>query len=83
VADRGFADHKLYRVLTEKLKEAWRLAAGSAEEPARALVNLYAKRWGIKGAFRDTQDLGFGRGGTGEGSARVSRARHHRRSARR
>ncbi len=122
VADRGFGDHKLYRVLTEELKfdfvirfrgnitvtaangearpaadwvgaggrarvlrgamvtatgypvgavvcvqaknmkQPWCLAASSAGEPARALVNLYAKRWGIEGAFRDTKDLRFGMG---------------------
>ena len=38
------------------------LAASTAGEPARALVNLYAKRWGIEGAFRDTKDLRFGMG---------------------
>ena len=31
-------------------------------EPARALINLYAKRWGIECAFRDTKDLRFGMG---------------------
>ena len=105
VADRGFGDHKLYRVLTEELKfdfvirfrgniavtatsgearaaadwvgaggrartlrgaavtaeaypvatvvcvrakgmkEPWCLAASTADEPARALIKLYAKRW--------------------------------------
>ena len=107
VADRGFGDQKLYRVLTDELKfdfvirfrgnimvtaadgqarsaadwvgaggrarvlrgatvtaadypvstvvcvqakdmkEPWCLAASIAGEPARALVSLYAKRWGI------------------------------------
>ncbi len=122
VADRGFGDQKLYRVLTDELKfdfvirfrgnimvtaadgqtraaadwvgaggrarvlsgapataagypvgavvclqakgmkEPWCLAASTAGEPARALVNLYARRWGIEGAFRDTKDLRFGMG---------------------
>ncbi len=122
VADRGFGDHKLYRVLTEELKfdfvirfrgnitvtaadgetrpaadwvgaggrarvlrgamvtatgyrvgavvcvqakdmkQPWCLATSTAGEPARALLNLYAKRWGIEGAFRDTKDLRFGMG---------------------
>ena len=122
VADRGFGDHKLYRVLTEELKfdfvirfrgnitvtatdgearaaadwvgaggrartlrgaavtaeaypvatvvcvrakgmkEPWCLAASTADEPARALINLYAKRWEIEGGFRDTKDLRFGMG---------------------
>ena len=122
VADRGFGDQKLYRVLTDELKfdfvirfrgnilvtaadgearaaaewvgaggrarvlrgatvtaagypvntvvclqakdmkQPWCLAASTEGEPARALVNLYAKRWGIEGAFRDTKDLRFGMG---------------------
>jgi hypothetical protein len=122
VADRGFGDQKLYRVLTEELKfdfvirfrgnimvtaangearagadwvgaggrarvlraatvtaagyevgavvcvqakgmkEPWCLAVSTAGEPARALINLYAKRWGIECAFRDTKDLRFGMG---------------------
>ncbi len=129
VADRGFGDQKLYRVLTDELKfdfvirfrgnimvtaadgqtraaadwvgaggrarvlsgatvtaagypvgavvclqaknmkEPWCLAASTAGEPARALVNLYARRWGIEGAFRDTKDLRFG---MGMGSMHVS-----------
>ena len=122
VADRGFGDQKLYRVLTEELKfdfvirfrgnilvtaadgearsaadwvgaggrarvlrgatvtaagyavgavvcvqakgmkEPWCLAVSTAGEPARALIDLYAKRWGIECAFRDTKDLRFGMG---------------------
>lgn len=129
VADRGFGDQKLYRVLIEELKfdfvirfrgnitvtaadgearaaadwvgtggrartlrgaavtaancrvatvvcvqakdmkEPWCLAASTAEEPARALINLYAKRWGIECSFRDTKDLRFG---MGMGSIHVS-----------
>jgi DDE family transposase len=122
VADRGFGDHKLYRVLTDELKfdfvirfrgnimvtaadgevraasewvgaggrarvlrgaavtavgypvgtvvcvqakdmkEPWCLATSTTDEPGRALINLYAKRWGIECAFRDTKDLRFGMG---------------------
>jgi Transposase DDE domain len=122
VADRGFADHKLYRVLSEELKfdfvirfrgnirvtaangearaaadwvgrggrprtlrgatvtaagypaatvvcvqakgmkDPWCLVASTAGEPARALINLYARRWGIECGFRDTKDLRFGMG---------------------
>jgi len=122
VADRGFGDPKLYRVLTEELKfdfvirfrgnikvtaadgearpaaewvgaggrarvlrgatvtaagypvgvvvcvqakdmkEPWCLATSLTDETARALINLYGKRWGIEGAFRDTKDLRFGMG---------------------
>lgn len=133
VADRGFGDQKLYRVLTEELKfdfvirfrgnilvtaadgearsaadwvgaggrarvlrgatvtaagsavgavvcvqakgmkEPWCLAVSTAGEPARALIDLYAKRWGIECAFRDTKDLRFGMGGAGKGSVGDSR----------
>lgn len=122
VADRGFGDQKLYRMLTDELKfdfvirfrgnikvtaadgearpaaewvgaggrarvlrgatvtatgypvatvvcvqakdmkQPWCLAASVTQETARALVNLYSKRWGIEGAFRDTKDLRFGMG---------------------
>lgn len=122
VADRGFGDQKLYRLLTEELrfdfvirfrgnikvtaadgearpaaawvgaggrarvlrgatvtaagcpvatvvcvqakdmKQPWCLATSVTQETARALVNLYGKRWGIEGAFRDTKDLRFGMG---------------------
>jgi len=122
VADRGFGDHKLYRVLTDELKfdfvirfrgnirvtaadgeartatewvgksgrarvmrsatvtavgypvgtvvcvqakgmkEAWCLAASNTDKLARELINLYAKRWGIECAFRDSKDIRFGMG---------------------
>jgi len=122
VADRGFGDQKLYRMLTDELKfdfvirfrgnikvtaadgeartaaewvgaggrarvlrgatvtaaghpvatvvcvqakdmkQPWCLAASVTQETARALINLYGKRWGIEGAFRDTKDLRFGMG---------------------
>jgi Transposase DDE domain len=122
VADRGFGDQKLYRVLTEELKfdfvirfrgnitataaggetrsaaewvgaggrarvlrgaavtaeryrvgtavcvrdkdmrHPWCLAASGTDEPARALINLYAKRWSIECGFRDSKDLRFGLG---------------------
>jgi len=122
VADRGFGDQKLYRVLTEELrfdfvirfrgnitvtaadgearpaaewvgaggrarvlrcatvtatsypvatvvcvqgkdmKQPWCLATSVTHETARALINLYGKRWGIECGFRDTKDLRFGLG---------------------
>jgi hypothetical protein len=122
VADRGFGDQKLYRVLTEELqfdfvirfrgnitvtagdgearpaaewvgaggrarvlrgatvtaagypvatvvcvqakdmKQPWCLATSLTGETARALINLYGKRWGIECGFRDTKDLRFGMG---------------------
>jgi len=122
VADRGFGDQKLYRMLTDELKfdfvirfrgnikvtaadgearaaaewvgaggrarvlcgatvtaagypvatvvcvqardmkQPWCLATSVTHETARALINLYGKRWGIECAFRDTKDLRFGMG---------------------
>jgi hypothetical protein len=122
VADRGFGDQKLYRVLTDELKfdyvirfrgniavtaqdgerrpaaewvgpkgrarvlrggavtaaryqvgtvvcvqakgmaEPWCLAASSPDAEARTLIDLYAKRWSIEAAFRDTKDIRFGMG---------------------
>lgn len=122
VADRGFGDQKLYRMLTEQLgfdfvirfrgnievtaadgetraaadwvgrggrtrtlrkaavtadacpvaavvcvqakgmKEPWCLATSTTDKTARALINLYAKRWQIEGSFRDSKDLRFGMG---------------------
>ena len=49
-------------VRAKGMKEPWCLAASTADEPARALINLYAKRWEIEGGFRDTKDLRFGMG---------------------
>ena len=51
------------------MKQPWCLATSVTHETAKALINLYGKRWGIEGAFRDTKDLRFGMGGAGEGSA--------------
>ena len=49
-------------VQAKDMKQPWCLAASVTQETARALVNLYGKRWGIEGAFRDTKDLRFGMG---------------------
>jgi hypothetical protein len=122
IADRGFGDQNLYRVLTEELhfdyvirfrgniavtattgetrtaaawvrpdgrarvlrgaavtadrypvatvvcvqdkamKQAWCLAASSADATARQLTGYYARRWGIECGLRDTKDLRFGMG---------------------
>ena len=48
-------------VRAKGMKEPWCLAASTADEPARTLINLY-KRWEIEGGFRDTKDLRFGMG---------------------
>ena len=49
-------------VQAKGMKEPWCLATSIADQPARALINLYAKRWQIEGGFRDTKDLRFGMG---------------------
>jgi len=49
-------------VQAKDMKEPWCLATSLTNETARALINLYGKRWGIEGAFRDTKDLRFGMG---------------------
>ena len=122
VADRGFGDQNLYRMLTEELhidyvirfrgniavtattgetrtaaawvrsggrarvlrgaevtadrykvgtvvcvqdpdmKQAWCLAASSADASARQLTGYYGRRWGIERGLRDTKNLRFGMG---------------------
>jgi hypothetical protein len=57
--------HKVGAVVCVKardMKEAWCLAASSAEATAREIINYYAKRWTIEPSFRDTKDLRFGMG---------------------
>src|SRR5208337_4394625 len=58
----GYPVKTVVCVQAKDMKEPWCLAASTTEEPARALINLYAKRWGIECAFRDTKDLRFGMG---------------------
>jgi hypothetical protein len=43
-------------------KQAWCLAASSAEATARDLTGYYGSRWGIEAGLRDTKDLRFGMG---------------------
>ena len=49
-------------VRAKGMREAWHLAASDGEATARALVNLYARRWTIEPSFRDAKDLRFGMG---------------------
>jgi len=49
-------------VKAKGMKEAWHLAASDAEATARAIINLYSRRWTIEPSFRDTKDLRFGMG---------------------
>jgi hypothetical protein len=51
------------------MKEPWCLAASAPAAAAKSLIKLYAKRWSIECAFRDTKDLRFG---MGMGSVHVS-----------
>ena len=44
------------------MKEPWCIATNTTDMPARALINLYARRWGIECALRDTKDSRFGMG---------------------
>ena len=56
-------------VQAKGMKQPWCLATSLADQPARALINLYAKRWQIEGGCRDSKDLRFG---MGMGSIHVS-----------
>jgi len=49
-------------VKAKGMKEAWHLASSNSEATARAVINLYARRWTIEPGFRDTKDLRFGMG---------------------
>jgi hypothetical protein len=51
------------------MKQPWHLATSSTTATARALMKLYARRWGIEAGLRDTKSLRFG---MGMGSIRVS-----------
>jgi hypothetical protein len=55
-------------VKAKDMKDAWHLAASDGAATARAIVNLYARRWTIEPGFRDTKDLRFG---MGLGSVRI------------
>ena len=49
-------------VRDKDMKQAWCLAASTDHATARALIKLYARRWGIECGLRDTKDLRFGMG---------------------
>jgi hypothetical protein len=44
------------------MKEPWCLATSHNDETTKALLNTYAKRWGIECTFRDDKDPHFGMG---------------------
>jgi hypothetical protein len=56
-------------VQDKKMKQAWCLAASSADATPKALTSLYGKRWGIECGLRDAKDPRFG---MGMGSIHVS-----------
>ena len=62
VTAAGYPVATVVCVQAKDMKQPWCLAASVTNETARTLVNLYGKRWGIEGAFRDTKDLRFGMG---------------------
>jgi hypothetical protein len=49
-------------VKAKGMKESWHLATSNGEATARAIINLYSRRWTIEPGFRDTKDLRFGMG---------------------
>lgn len=51
------------------MKQPWHIATSRTTATARALMKLYAKRWGIEAGLRDTKSLRFG---MGMGAIRVS-----------
>jgi len=62
VTATGFPVDTVVCVQARDMKQPWCLATSVTHETARALINLYGKRWGIECAFRDTKDLRFGMG---------------------
>ena len=44
------------------MKQAWCLAASSANATAKQMIGYYGRRWGIECGLRDTKDLRFGMG---------------------
>jgi len=62
VAAIGYPVGTVVCVQAKDMKEPWCIATSTTDMPARALINLYAKRWGIECAFRDTKDVRFGMG---------------------
>jgi hypothetical protein len=56
-------------VQARNMKQPWCSATNLADANARALINLYGKRWGIEQRFRDAKNPRFG---MGMGAIRVS-----------
>jgi hypothetical protein len=49
-------------VHAKDMQEPWCLASSNRDAAAPQITKLYAKRWGVEPAFRDTKDLRFGLG---------------------
>jgi Transposase DDE domain len=49
-------------VHAKDMQEPWCLASSNRDATAPQITKLYAKRWGVEPAFRDTKDLRFGLG---------------------
>src|SRR5687768_14541631 len=49
-------------VHAKDMQEPWCLASSNRDATASQITKLYAKRWGVEPAFRDTKDLRFGLG---------------------
>ena len=62
VTARAYPVGTVVCVHAKGMAEPWCLAASDPEASARALIDLYAKRWEIESGFRDTKDLRFGMG---------------------
>ena len=62
VTAAGYPVDTVVCVQAKDMKQPWCLATSITNETAKALINLYGKRWGIECAFRDTKDLRFGMG---------------------
>jgi hypothetical protein len=62
VTAEGYRVWAVVCVRDKVVKQAWCLASSVAGAKARALINLYAKRWSIECGLRDTKDLRFGMG---------------------
>ena len=62
VTGSGYPVGGVVCVQDKGMKEPWCIATNTTDIPARALINLYGRRWGVECTFRDTKDLRFGMG---------------------
>ena len=62
VTAQGYEVPTVVCVKKKGMKQAWCLAVSECEAKGAAVINLYAKRWGIESSFRDLKDYKFGMG---------------------